>query len=46
MKLLKNFVFQARVAENIKLVASERRSSNIVTETVFYPKIYIQTTHM
>ena len=46
MKLLKNFVFQARVVKNIKLVASERRSSNIVTEIVFYPKIYTQTTHM
>ena len=29
MKILKNYVFQAYGVENIKLVASERRSSNI-----------------
>ena len=40
-KFLKNFVFQTYGVENIKLIASERRSSNIVPEMVLFPNIYI-----
>ena len=40
-KFLKNFVFQAYGVENIKLIASERRSSNIIPEMVLFPNIYI-----
>ena len=39
---LKNFVFQAYSLENLKLVASERRSSNIVPEMVLFQEIYIK----
>ena len=42
MTFLKNFVFQGYSVDNIKLVASERRSSNIVPEMVLSPKIYIR----
>ena len=42
MKYLKNFVFWAYDVENIKLVASERRSSNIVPEMVLFPEIYMK----
>ena len=40
-KFLKNFVFQTYGVENVKLIASERRSSNIVPEMVLFPNIYI-----
>ena len=39
---MKNFIFQAYGVENIKHVASERRSSNIIPEMVLCPKIYIK----
>ena len=42
MKLLKKFVFRAYAVENIKLLASERRSSNIVPEMVLFPNVYIK----
>ena len=42
MKFFKNFVFQAYDLENIKLVASERRSINIVPKMVVIPKICIK----
>ena len=42
MKFLKKFFFQSYDVENIKLVARERRSSNIVPEMVLFPKIYIK----
>ena len=38
---MKNFVFQAYSIENIKLVTSERRSSNFVPEMALFPNIYI-----
>ena len=42
MKFLKKKkFFQAYYVENMKLVASERISSNIVAEMVLFPKIYI-----
>ena len=37
---MKIFVFQAYGVKNIKFVASERRSSNIVPEIVLFPKMY------
>ena len=37
-KFFKNSVFQAYGAENVKFVASERRSFNIVPEMVLFPK--------
>ena len=42
MKILKNCVFQVHGVENIKLVASERISFNIVPKMVLFPKIYIK----
>ena len=42
MKILKNCVFQAYGVENIKLVASERRSSIVVPKMVLFPKIYFK----
>ena len=42
MKFLKKNFFQAYYVENIKLVVSERISSNIVPEMVLFPKIYIK----
>ena len=40
MKFWKNCIFQVYSVENIKLIASERRSSNIVPEMVLFPKMY------
>ena len=40
MKFLQKNFFQAYDVENIKLVPSERWSSNIVPEIVLFPKIY------
>ena len=39
MKFLKSFVLQAYGVENIKFVASEIRSSNIVPKMVLFQKI-------
>lgn len=39
-KFLKKNFFQAYDVENIKLVASEKRSFNNVPEMVLFPKIY------
>ena len=39
---MKNCVFQAYGVENIKLIASERRRSNIVPKMVLFPKIDIK----
>ena len=41
-KIFENCVFQAYVVENIKLVAGERRSLNIVPEMVLFPEIYMK----
>ena len=41
-KFLKNFVFQTYGVENIKLIASERRSSNIVPKMFLFQKAYIK----
>ena len=40
MKFSRNLVFQAYAEQNIKLVASRRRSSNIVPKMVLFLKIY------
>ena len=43
MKFLKKIFFQAYYVENVKLVASERISSNTAPEMVLFPKIYVKT---
>ena len=42
MKFWKNCIFQVYSVENIKLIATERRSSNIVPKMFLFQKAYIK----